>query len=804
MGVGFQTSSGQIIKGKFGEALAKANPNQGVSYADQTREQQIQSVFRPSRGGGSATVQADQARSARNQRIAEQAQQAQLQQLADEQARQQALAQQRQHQQIVGARITEMGQRTVEVPPVQLTPFLEKRQIDTIRDPTTGRKIPVTKVVHVDPSGTGVQKERPATEQERQTFESQTKEVESSTDKAGILRTSGIYASYNDVVGGIQQIDYQAGQGIRNLTGFTEEEGQQQLQSIQESTDFLKSKAGKIDNIYLQKIAVFGAEAGGQVSSAFGYVGEETISSPILSTGKRVVLGTALGFGFGALSTGASAIGGTAGTFTTAGLNVVGYGAGGYYAVGQISKYAGSKTTVERGSVLGETALDVSLVGAGTLIGGRIFTQGLDFYRTRGRVELPVEELGLVTATEVLSGKKRFVESSQFGYTGKTGLQKQKFDIKIFERAGRSYSATPKGGFLGKTFTAGKGSSEFAGIYTAPTPSFYFLKAGEQPVKLFGLYKGIGSPKLATIYGKGFTTKGLNTKGVGYVTGVKPEIEAVFGEGTIFARTGQDVFFKFGGRSIPADTFIYKGGTGTVKTPTFTVKDISASYSSYSGSYSLISPATIPISSSGKSSSYGGLRKVSIQSFSSSSSGKPSYVSSSIYRRPSRSRGGSSRSSISSISPSISSLSKSSGKSSSRASPSIRFLYSSSSSRAKTSPYTPTFTSSGIPKVNFRSKKIRTPKRFTVSVRRFGKFRPIGTFGSLRRAFSRGKSKVSETLGATFKIKGAKKLKTPKGFRKKISKEGTLFIEKRRFRLSKRGEKVEIVKAKRTKSRGKK
>ena len=102
--------------------------------------------------------------------------------------------------------------------------------------------------------------------------------------------------------------------------------------------------------------------------------------------------------------------------------------------------------------------------------------------------------------------------------------------------------------------------------------------------------------------------------------------------------------------------------------------------------------------------------------------------------------------------------------------------------------------------------KGRKPSKglFTVSVRRFGKFKPIAKGVSLTTATSLGKERVAGTLAATFKLtpqsKGVsfKGLGTPAGFR--IGKGG-VFIEKRKHRLSRKGEKKEIQRAKKRKKR---
>jgi len=108
-----------------------------------------------------------------------------------------------------------------------------------------------------------------------------------------------------------------------------------------------------------------------------------------------------------------------------------------------------------------------------------------------------------------------------------------------------------------------------------------------------------------------------------------------------------------------------------------------------------------------------------------------------------------------------------------------------------------------FPKLKF-GKGVRKKKKrglFLVEERRRGKFKPIFKTPSLKKAFEVGRGRVARTLAATFRIKTADKLKTPRGF---TQKKGGIFIEKRKFRLSKRGEKLEIQKARKAKKKKKK
>ena len=106
-----------------------------------------------------------------------------------------------------------------------------------------------------------------------------------------------------------------------------------------------------------------------------------------------------------------------------------------------------------------------------------------------------------------------------------------------------------------------------------------------------------------------------------------------------------------------------------------------------------------------------------------------------------------------------------------------------------------------LPKVRRGPGRKLLGESYGVQIRRFGVFRPIGARLSLKKAFSIGQTRVGRTLGATFKITGPspKGFRTPKGFYQKPTKEGILFIEKRKFRLSTPPEIKEIISAKRRK-----
>lgn len=115
----------------------------------------------------------------------------------------------------------------------------------------------------------------------------------------------------------------------------------------------------------------------------------------------------------------------------------------------------------------------------------------------------------------------------------------------------------------------------------------------------------------------------------------------------------------------------------------------------------------------------------------------------------------------------------------------------------------PKTTTSGFRDLKPRQAPKRQARTFTTFVRRGGVFRPVATSKDLQRAISIGRDVVGRTLGATFRVSGVGALRTPKGFRAKQEREGIVFIEKPRYRLSTGGEIREIQRARKKKKKKK-
>ena len=91
------------------------------------------------------------------------------------------------------------------------------------------------------------------------------------------------------------------------------------------------------------------------------------------------------------------------------------------------------------------------------------------------------------------------------------------------------------------------------------------------------------------------------------------------------------------------------------------------------------------------------------------------------------------------------------------------------------------------------SKPKQSSNNFQVLMRRFGKFKSVGITKTSQEAFNLGKFKTGTSLGATFKVEGSTQQPTNIfGYKKKKTKEGILFIEQPKFRLSTGSEKKEI------------
>jgi hypothetical protein len=427
-----------------------------------------------------------------------------------------------------------------------------------------------------------------------------------------------------------------------------------------------------------------------------------------------------------------------------------------------------------------------------------------DFVRTKGLTELPKEK---IIAKEFFQGQT-FPQIRKGQTAGE--LLKEFKPILPGEVKPAGFTASPKP--FKKITTAGRGTSELPGVFQAPRVSPRFLRLASEEKKVFTLnilgetlrpsITRITPTKVSLVPGtkpgqtvtqpqrlkeiKIFFEKA--PKGESFVPFIKTEKEAIIPFGTGLERTGKRFFIKFEGRKVPVAEF--KTVPGTRTTGTITAGDIARSVSrSRVGRRGLVSPSQLISPVSKVSRARRGITSRGIVSPSKSVSsgfGKISSVkvtpSPSVRTPPSSVR-------ISGFASSVSRVPRT---------PTPRII----TPPITGTPPTPT------PKRISGSFGIRTPSRripgqFAVSVRRFGKFRTVGTRLSLQRAISVGRSITSRGLGATFRITPIQKgttvgsIRTPKGFKQK---KGLIFIEQPSLRLSTRSEVEEIQVARRIKT----
>jgi len=386
-------------------------------------------------------------------------------------------------------------------------------------------------------------------------------------------------------------------------------------------------------------------------------------------------------------------------------------------------------------------------------------------------IELTDTRIGLIEAGK---GTKGFVDVADISPLKRGGFGVKPSEKKLF--LGYQTLTTSQRGL----FKAGKDIPLQKEFYT--TPQEPFLKIPETRISRLGLDLGLfelpksaevgwGLPKSAQI---GITEAVVTRTGKKetFKIGTGTELEAIKETGTI---KGVE---KIGVTTIKGqavDIFRYKIGKGEKVTTKLSTKDLIPSTKSTTqvSGYGMLSLTSLTTRTKPKTTGFMPTTK-QLTSF------KTPTIKSISYTPTTKT-----------ITPSIISYSKTMKT---KTTPLKTFT------QTYTTPYKTSYPT--IPKtttsfMRLKLKPTKQPKKqkgFSVYVRRFGMFKPIGTKLSLKKAFELGRGRVSRTLGATFKVEGMKGLtyKTPKGFRKKVTPKGTLFIEKRKYRLSKAPEKKEI------------
>jgi len=564
-----------------------------------------------------------------------------------------------------------------------------------------------------------------------------------------------------------------------------------------------------------------GGQIGEDISNLiYGSVGTK---GALLQTG--IITGVSAGAGFAIKGVTAGAtygatrlFGATAGrvTGTTLKTGVIGGGLylGGTYVSGQTTKLYYAPTRAEKFQIAGRTATDIT---AG-LYGFKMGAKGWDIFRG----ELKTREMKDITrvATDpfVESGERRFVEISKTEYKTLSQSQRQQKYKKIFEdnkalqealgvKKGGIHVTTEKGDYSELTralHIAPKASTRFLGLggkgeSTRYIPSLKELFSAPKEPQLIWVEapKGFGKVK-GYEYKRGFYKweKPLTSGEKAYITGAKPEIEAVFYQSVtkgLKPISYKGSYIKTHGVKVPF-TGAYKAVSIKGKKdliPKGKIVDVIPISSPYKPP-ALLKPSAGVVSYRKPPKSYTPTSYSSVMS--SISSSAPSLVSS-----PKISKGYS-PTSLSKVMPSSSSIiSSPTPPPPSYPKPSRRLPTPPPSSRPYYYKQKPPYTPSLLPQQKpfgfyLKGTKLKLPKQKRIQIfgRRFGKWKSIGFARTPRQAIFRGREWAERTLGVSFKIGGKLKSQKLYGFRTKKTPKGLIYIEKRRRRLKKRGVSKEV------------
>ena len=416
-------------------------------------------------------------------------------------------------------------------------------------------------------------------------------------------------------VGWYQGIESQASKKLYGMTGFSEEQHRRQTQAVEESGQWLKGRVVASTETLKgwgvlswfatggEWVARFGVGAGTWISGGVGTIGKMTMDKPITTPLKYAAygaMGAGIGFGISGALTGATAISPVVGTVAQVGVTGAGIGLGGYYAYGVGKQVYEAPTSFERGGIIGTEGLKIAAIGGGYASGQKGWQQTAGWWRTRGRVEIPAEQL---IPAKILSGEKRFVVSP-------TGKISQKEYLRLFEKESQilpgikepiAYHQTPGVWWKGKGLEVTQpGTSEFPGLYGAYKVSPHFLKVGGE-YKIFSLKDWAVPPSKAPgtvgIIPTRFTLTQTGKPGTAFIPATKPEVEAIFPMGTKAVKVSTDYFYRWKGVRVPID--VYKATPPSTTPPIAPVVDVSKAVSSYGAmpSYSLISPTSLAVSS---------------------------------------------------------------------------------------------------------------------------------------------------------------------------------------------------------------
>ena len=644
---------------------------------------------------------------------------------------------------------------------IYLSPYVKKEQTGTITT-RTGRKIPKYEYVYVDPTGKGRQLERSATQQEIKSFQDYERSLSIERGTASVtkpsrtiqfLRRTGVVDLYGSLKTELETSQYEIGEGLgvfasAKIKKIERRTGLDLPLTIQESRERVRARGESLRERGVPEYVV----KSGEFISFYQLSLLESIKGKPIKYGVIAGVGAGIGFLGKGIMMGASKLGKITGVTARMGVTGAGVGLTGAYTYDVGARLFQAKGIETKADIFADVTLETASAVGGYKLGVKSFER----LSVIGKEYVPVES---IVPEQILKGKETFVVSETYGYKGRVGLPKQKFDIKVFREKGVGYHVTPEKFYKSKIIVE-KGTSEFEGLYVAPEASIYFAKVGAKGYKLFPSVKELISfdrPAIAKIYPKGFSITKKGELGVGYVTGVKPEIEAVLPVGSEFLKIGTPKYTTFKGKVILLDEFQYMKGLKKDSIKTLSTKEIRSSYGAIEKE-ALIYPETLSASYRASISYKPSLKssyrlskldssKLSLKSSYLKPSYKPSYAKSSLKSSVIPDKYYSDASIISSI--------KDSGRSFKRSY--VPSLYRIGRSRIPPSSYYDPRRILTPPKIP-RFKKRKTKKRFkeeetySVLIKRRGKFKSIYTDLTIGEARKRLSKRLLRTLARTGKI----------------------------------------------------
>ena len=480
---------------------------------------------------------------------------------------------------------------------IKTTPYLEERSTGkTIV--INGKKTKLFETVYVDPTVKGEQFERPATAEELKFIETQRSALSLETGTAS-TEPRRFFSKVRDVPKKVETffgMDLTSEQkGFKATEEFI-------VESIEKT---VPGKAGTLMGGFVEGIIPTTPKEVGIMGATFG-----------------------IGAGIGAGLKGASALAKTVPKFggvLSSGVNIGGY-VGGTYLMGRHVLDVTRRVQAEedlgaKGEILGETAIELLVLGAGIKAGKKSFDIVRGKIITRGRTDIPFEKL---TTEDVLTGKKFFPEAPKGKQLELFKGTAEKFP-ELAEGKPGAFHTTPETFWKGGKIVPQPGTSELAGLYGSSYVSPHFSRISGMSgskFRLFPSWKSIitpeGKPGIAFLKPEKFRINPFTGKpmkpiieggkrvkefvefkkptkpGTADLPLMKTEIEAVFRPGAGEYQFAQGKYYTtIKGVRVPIDVFEYAKDTGKivkgVKTkPTLTQK---GSYSlPTTDSYSLIEP----------------------------------------------------------------------------------------------------------------------------------------------------------------------------------------------------------------------